>query len=299
MRSIARTALPLVVLGTIWTVTLGVWGLAWADVPEGILGEVQESLRTYCFGWNPDDPGSSIGRSAAMALLPLILSGAVVVVWKRELFSTRAGLWGMAGIALCGLGAAATLTILSPARPPAPIAITLGPAEREECLPFTLTDEEGRRFELVETRGRVVCLTFFYTRCFHTCPGQIGKMRAVEKALRDRVGRDLLFVAVSIDPVRDDSAALREYAVRLGVQRDGWRMLHGERSEVERLLKRFGVAFGIPAEIRDTTQIGHTAVVVLLDRAGRRAREFYGTDYPDETLVDAARELLAEADPRR
>jgi cytochrome oxidase Cu insertion factor (SCO1/SenC/PrrC family) len=122
----------------------------------------------------------------------------------------------------------------------------------------------------------------------------MNKLLAVQEALGDRLGLDLVILAVSLDFARDDGAALREHAVRLGARRAGWKFLRGPRERIESLLRRYGVAFGLPREILPTTQIGHAALIVTVDRRGRRAQDFHGTEYPDETLVARVRALLDE-----
>ncbi len=64
---------------------------------------------------------------------------------------------------------------------------------------FALTDEEGRRVRMADFRGRPTVVTFLYTTCEETCPGQAQ----VIKGAFAELGRDLPAVAVAVDPPRD------------------------------------------------------------------------------------------------
>ncbi len=291
---VCSTVFPLALLGGVWAFTLAVWGLAWVEVGGGALGDLQRGLRAYCFGWDPDGSSGALAATAIMAGVPVALTVVVLLVWGAELFRVRSGRVGLAALSIGTAVALVLLAIAGRSVPagsgPAPV-----PADaREACREFILTDADGAPFSLADARGKVVCLTFFYTRCTHTCPGQMRKLIALQQALPDALGRDLLLVAISLDPVRDDGAALREYGVRLGADRDGWRFLRGSRAGIESLLEHYGVAFGLPREIRPTTQIGHSALIVAVDRRGRRAQDFYGTDYPDESLIAEVSRLIEE-----
>ena len=76
--------------------------------------------------------------------------------------------------------------------------------------PFTLTAHDGRRLSDQDFRGRFMLIFFGFTRCPDICPTDLATMaKALELLgpLADRV--QPLFVTV--DPARDDPAALGDY----------------------------------------------------------------------------------------
>lgn len=288
---------PLGLLALIWGVAFTLWGFALVDLGGGMLGELQQQIRAYCFGWDPSGRSPMLARTSVMAAVPTVFTGIVLYFWRLELFGTRTGRRGLCltlgTVVLLGSALFALIR-----QQPIRNATTLAtPSARPVCSALVLTDQEGRAFDLHQARGKVVALTFFYTQCMHTCPAQMDKLLAVQAALHDRLGADLLLVGVSIDAVRDDAAALRAYAMRRGCTPDGWRLLSGARADVESVLNRYGIAYGMPTEITPTSQIGHSALIVLVDRAGRRAQDFPGTEYADEELIEGVRRLLDEAPP--
>ncbi len=285
--------LAIALLVAVWVLALAVWALALVDFEDASLARVGRDVRAYCFGWDRPDAGAAIGGTLVMAGTPGILSLATLLVWRRELLGSRRGrktLCLLAVLAMAAMGAILAGRSRAEAADGPPASGTV----RRAAPDFALADERGERFSLSDARGKVVCLTFFYTRCHGTCPDQVAKLQAVQRRFRDRLGRDLLVVAVSLDPVRDDRSALQAYQARLGCVDEGWRFLGGTREEVRAILEAYQVAASVPAEISATTQIGHTALIVVVDRNGQRALELLGTTWEDSLLLEKVGELLAE-----
>jgi cytochrome oxidase Cu insertion factor (SCO1/SenC/PrrC family) len=110
----------------------------------------------------------------------------------------------------------------------------------------TLSDQSGRRRRLSEWRGRVVALTFIFTRCPlpEFCPAMDRRFREVQShvkadaALRDHVA----LLSISFDPDFDTPAVLRAHAARLEADPSVWLFLTGAKPDVEDLGRSFGLA---------------------------------------------------------
>ncbi|MBI4614286.1 MAG: SCO family protein [Planctomycetes bacterium] len=285
--------LPLSILAAVWMVALLVWALATVDLDGVFLEDAARDVRAYCFGWDRPDRGAAIGGTLVMAGVPVVLSSVTILVWRRELLGggrARGAFLALAGLALAGAGGVALAGASGRARG-APVAVAL---ERKPAPDCALADARGTTFRLSEARGKVVCLTFFYTSCHSTCPEQLGKLLVVQDAFREGLGEDLLIVAVSIDPVRDDRFALGAYGARLGCDPAGWRFVGGDRETLDGVLDRWGVVRSVPKTIGPTTQIGHEALIALVDRSGNRAFDFRGTSWSDSFLLEKVAALLDE-----
>ena len=90
-----------------------------------------------------------------------------------------------------------------PRRDPASFAY----AEPIPAPPLELTDQDGQPFALASQRGRPVLAFFGYTHCPDVCPATVG---VVNEALAE-VGDGPRAVFTSIDPERDDAAAMKSY----------------------------------------------------------------------------------------
>jgi protein SCO1/2 len=82
----------------------------------------------------------------------------------------------------------------------------------------------------------------------------------VQRALGERVGRDVTLLSVSLDAERDTPAVLRAYAEAHGVG-PGWQFLTGKKSDIELLRRKLGAYELDPVLDADRTQ--HAGIVIL------------------------------------
>ena len=89
-------------------------------------------------------------------------------------------------------------------------------------------------------KGKSVVVNVIYTHCRDICPLETAKLARVQRLLGDRVGRDIFFYSISIDPERDTPDVLREYAAKFHVA-PGWLFLTGKREDIVAVQKKIGL----------------------------------------------------------
>jgi len=107
-------------------------------------------------------------------------------------------------------------------------------------IPLVTQDGKTVRFYDDLIKNKVVAINFIYTHCGDTCPLETAGLRQVQKQLGDRVGHDVFFYSISIDPEHDTPAVLKEYAERFKVG-PGWTFLTGNRADITLLRKKLGL----------------------------------------------------------
>lgn len=125
-----------------------------------------------------------------------------------------------------------------------------------------LLDHEGRSVRLPEMlRGRAVVVSFFFTGCASVCPPQTALLRDAARQWQTRPAlRDVLLVSISVDPLGDGPAQLRDYGRRfdLGLG-DRWVLLTGAPAPLRRVLGAFDVAVGARDEHPSLLWLGDDA----------------------------------------
>jgi protein SCO1 len=116
-------------------------------------------------------------------------------------------------------------------------------------------DQHNRalRFQSDLVDARTVVINFIFTSCTTTCPLLTTAMRAIQRELADRVGRDVWLISVSVDPTVDRPERLRAIAEQYGAG-DGWTFVTGGRPEINRLLKALG-SYGGDVTAHTTTMV--------------------------------------------
>lgn len=107
-------------------------------------------------------------------------------------------------------------------------------------VPLVNQDGKTVRFYDDLIQGKVVAINFFFTHCKYMCPAETANLRRVEKILGDRVGKDVHFYSISIDPKVDTPAELKEFSKKFGAG-PGWTFLRGKESDVALIRKKLGL----------------------------------------------------------
>lgn len=141
---------------------------------------------------------------------------------------------------------------------------------------FTLTDQNGKSFQLSDLRGKMVLLFFGYTNCPDACPTTLSTIGAVYKKLGD-LSEQMATVFISVDTNRDSVAKLKEY---LSYYDYGPIGLTGSQSEVTAVTEQFKIIFSkrVDPDSKGGYQVDHSTSVFLVDRLGRVRHHFHYTD---------------------
>lgn len=104
-----------------------------------------------------------------------------------------------------------------------------------------LTDQNGKKLRLYDDllKGKVVVVNAFFSTCQGVCSVTMPKLAELQAVAGDRLGKDVNFLSISVDPLTDTPAKLKTYAQGLGAK-PGWHLLTGDREAVEQALGKFG-----------------------------------------------------------
>ncbi len=132
----------------------------------------------------------------------------------------------------------------------------------------TLTDQDGKSFDVRAGSGKPVLVFFFgYTHCPDICLGVLTDLASASNRLPEEVRAKLQVVFVTVDPARDDPAALRTYLNRID---PGFLGLTGDAGDIERLAEAMGVGIeGTQRLPNGDYEVLHTAQVVGFDAQRR------------------------------
>lgn len=150
-------------------------------------------------------------------------------------------------IALAGVGMLTGAAVISRNKP-APAAATSGGRGGEVWgasyfpnVPLVTHDGQRVRFFDDLIKGKVVVINFIYTTCPDTCPMETARLLEVQRILGDRVGKDVFFYSITIDPKHDTQPVLKAFADNWGIP-EGWKFVTGKESDIILLRKKLGVS---------------------------------------------------------
>jgi protein SCO1 len=178
------------------------------------------------------------------------------------------------------------LKVTSRAKSSKTVPQALPTARLGEILSFKgikLVDQNGRAFDLEETRGKTLVLTFFFTRCPFPkmCPLLADKFEGVQKQLVAKGKTDTLLLSVTIDPEHDRPAVLHRYASQYKADPSYWRLATGELRSITKLAMLCGVDFW-----EENGLINHSLLTLVLSPDGKITYSFPNNDWSVDAMLN-------------
>ncbi|MFC5530106.1 SCO family protein [Cohnella yongneupensis] len=159
---------------------------------------------------------------------------------------------------------------------------------------FSYADTDGNEVTLENTNGKVRLLYFFFASCPNVCPPTTALLSQVQDELKaDKVfGNKVEFMSVTIDPTKDTTDVLKDYADTYDADLTGWKFLRGQEQATAELAKKYQIL----VDKDDEGNFSHMNLIVLLDKKGNVRDWISANDYIEEgvnnkTPQDMAKEI--------
>jgi len=106
-------------------------------------------------------------------------------------------------------------------------------------LPVVTQDGEKLMFYDDVIKDKIVVINFIYTTCPDICPLTTARMAQLQERLGDRVGKDIFFYSISVDPKTDTPEVLKTYAQAFNAG-PGWQFLTGDPEQLRAVRHSLG-----------------------------------------------------------
>jgi protein SCO1/2 len=153
-----------------------------------------------------------------------------------------------------------------------------------ELVPdFELIDQQHRSVRLSQFEGKVVALTFAYSRCPNPnyCFRLTNNLAQLRSRFSGKDADDLKLITIVIDPANDRGAALESYAQTWKADPTQWYFLTGPIDRIRGVAELFGMNFW-----NDEGFWTHPFHTVVIDRDGRLAANVEGNEFTAKQLGD-------------
>jgi protein SCO1 len=134
-------------------------------------------------------------------------------------------------------------------------------------LDVTLTDQDGHAGQwrdAANAGGGPRIVGMFYSRCDYVCPMLFEAIKNIEASL-PAPARDRLQVGlITLDPARDDTAALKKTALQRAGDPTRWHLYRTPVAEVRKLAGVLGVQY----RQLSNGEFNHSTLMILLDSQG-------------------------------
>ncbi len=146
----------------------------------------------------------------------------------------------------------------------------------DQVADFAMTTQDGKVLRLADLRGKVVALTFIYTRCPlpDFCPLMDRKFSALAQSISafPERAKHIRLISLSFDPEHDTPDILRKHALIRGATPPLWSYAVASHEELAKIAPALGLFYG-PTQ----GEIAHNLCTAIIDRQGKLARVEVGT----------------------
>jgi protein SCO1 len=123
-----------------------------------------------------------------------------------------------------------------------------------------VVDQNGKTLNFYDDviKNKIVVVSFIYTTCPDICPLTTARLSQVEDQFHDRMGRDLFFVSVSVDPEHDTPEKLKQFSQAFDTG-PGWTFLTGKPEDVRNIMAKLGDKSTVLNDHRNEIVLGNDA----------------------------------------
>lgn len=155
---------------------------------------------------------------------------------------------------------------------------------------FELTDENAHQVHLHDFQGKVVLVTFVYTRC--PLPNYCPLMSRNFASLQQRLGKEFPgrfhLVTISFDPEHDTPEVLKHYAEAFTQDESTWSFATGTPQQIQQLGGEFGLAY-----FPEAGSLTHDLRTALIAPDGRLVHIWRSNVWTPYEVQRRVREVLA------
>lgn len=132
-----------------------------------------------------------------------------------------------------------------------------GAGQKLNIPDLELLDQDGRKIHFYTdlVKGQAVVINFIFTTCTTICPPLGATFARVQKELGDKVGRDVRFISISVDPATDTPERLKAWGAKFHAGA-GWTFVTGAKPQVDELLRALGASSARREDHSPTVLIG-------------------------------------------
>jgi len=171
------------------------------------------------------------------------------------------------------------------------------PSEGSPVPDFVFTNQDGKRVHLAQYKGKVLLLTFIYTRCPMPdfCPRMTNNFRDIEKALKQDSSiyeRTHLF-SITFDPESDTPKVLRQYAlsttsIPAAELFPHWEFVVPRSQDLDPIANFFALSLW-----KENGQITHSLSTAIISKDGKLFRWYHGNSWTTDELVKEVKTAAA------
>src|SRR6185295_4793649 len=132
---------------------------------------------------------------------------------------------------------------------------------RKMTIPdVAVLDQDGNALHFYRDliKDKTVAINFIFTNCTTICPPLAATFARVQKEMGDKVGKDVHFISISVDPLTDTPERLKAWGAKFKAG-TGWTFVTGNKEQIDNLLYALGASVSRREDHSPTVIVGNGA----------------------------------------
>lgn len=157
---------------------------------------------------------------------------------------------------------------------------------------FTAQNLSGKPVSLADLSGKVVVVTWYYTRCTDECPLTMVHFEQLQAKLKQqgKLGNDVVLVALTLDPQHDTPRVIANYATHYHADLSSWYFLRADPAQTTKILEAYGIK---EKQLPNTETIEHTIKTEIIDQDGNIRKTYNSSNLNPNQMMSDINSLLA------
>lgn len=152
---------------------------------------------------------------------------------------------------------------------------------------YRLTDLNGGSERFFGLDRKPTLVSFFYASCVEGCPLVLDNIAEVLRKLPKELRDGVAVVSITIDPVNDTPAVMKDHAKPFVDEFKNWRFATATEDTIKMLTTDLGFVY----EKRKDGGIDHLNRFTLINSSGLVLKHFYGGNIKSEELAGALKDI--------
>jgi len=168
-------------------------------------------------------------------------------------------------------------------------SVAVGETKKLMIPDVEVLDQEGNTLHFYSDliKGKTVAINFIFTNCTTICPPLAATFARVQKELGEKVGKDVHFISISVDPLTDTPERLKSWGAKFKAGA-GWTFVTGNKEEMDKLLSALGASV--------SRREDHTPSVIIANDSKNVWTRSYGLAKISQ-LVELIENVMAGKEP--
>lgn len=142
--------------------------------------------------------------------------------------------------------------------------------------------------KLESFKGKITVLAMIFTHCESACPRIVADLQRIESEIPKEQLKDVQFILVTMDPIRDTPKRLKEFAAEHKIEESRWTLLTS--NEDDALV--FANVIGMKYKKTEDGGFDHSNIINILDKNGVIKHQQVGLDQEPKESIEEINELL-------